>query len=54
MSELTICSDYKISCPLCGRTKPQTTFCTEVHQADGSFNYMVDIREQINAHGLVA
>lgn len=46
MAELTACTNYLVSCPLCGRTAHQTTFCKEVLLADGTFSYNMDSREQ--------
>lgn len=45
MAELVSCQTYTKECPLCGRTAPQTTFCTEVAKAVGSFSYNEDARE---------
>ena len=44
MAELVSCQTYTVSCPLCGRTTPQTTFCTEVAKAVGSNSYWADTR----------
>jgi hypothetical protein len=46
MAELVSCQDNDLECPLCGRSKNQTTFCKEVVQAVGSYNYVMDAREQ--------
>ena len=50
MAELVSCQTYTQKCPLCGRTKPQTTFCKEVALAVGSFTYIKDSRELTSAH----
>ena len=45
MAELVSCQTYTQECPLCGRTAPQTTFCTEVAAEAGTNNYVIDARE---------
>ena len=46
MVELVTCQDNSKECPVCGRTSPQTTFCSLVVKAVGTFNYVMDAREQ--------
>ena len=46
MAELVSCQDNDLLCPVCGRSRYQTSFCTLVAQAVGSFSYMMDTREQ--------
>lgn len=48
MAELVSCQTYTTLCPVCGRTKPQTTFCTEVTQAHGQGEYFADSRNLVN------
>ena len=46
MAELVSCQTYTNECPLCGRSKNQTNFCTqEVIIEAGRFSYMIDHRE---------
>lgn len=45
MAQLVSCQTYTVECPLCGRTAHQTTFCSEVAQAVGTFSYNMDSRE---------
>jgi len=47
MAQLVTCATYTKECPLCGRTTPQTTFCSEVTQAatTASGEYFMDSRE---------
>lgn len=46
MAQLVTCATYTVSCPLCGRTTPQTTFCQEVTQAATTISgeYFADSR----------
>jgi len=46
MPELVSCQDNDLECPVCGRSQFQTSFCSLVAQAVGSFSYMMDAREQ--------
>lgn len=46
MAELVTCATETRLCSVCGRGEKQTTFCTLVTQAAGSFNYMQATREE--------
>lgn len=46
MAELVSCVDNDFECPVCGRAKNQTTYCSLVAQAVGSNNYVMEAREQ--------
>jgi hypothetical protein len=50
MARLVSCQTYTTLCPLCGRTKPQTTFCAEVAQdaANAEGSYFADSRNLTN------
>lgn len=41
MAELVSCQTETNECPVCGRSKNQTNFCTLIAQAVGAFTYMI-------------
>lgn len=46
MSELITCATETKLCSVCGRGPKQTTLCTLVTQAVGSFSYIQDYQEE--------
>ena len=50
MTQLVSCQTYATLCPVCGRTTPQTTFCSLVAQAynENEGTYFADSRNLTN------
>jgi len=46
MAELVTCATETKLCSVCGRGQFQTTFCTLVTQAAGTFQYIQAAREE--------
>jgi hypothetical protein len=46
MAELVSCQTETKLCSVCGRGVNQTTYCTLVTQAHGSFNYIQNSQEE--------
>lgn len=46
MAELVTCATETKLCSVCGRSEKQTTFCTLVTQAAGTFQYIQAAREE--------
>jgi hypothetical protein len=46
MAELVTCQTETNLCSVCGRSRYQTSFCTLVKQAVGTFSYIQDAQEE--------